>query len=164
VTYSDIQGGRPGEGNIDADPLFVDPDGPDDIFGTEDDDVRLLRCSPCIDAADNEAVPADEFDLDDDGNTSEPLPFDLDGNPRFVDDPYVTDTGNGTPPIVDMGAYEFQADCPGDLNGDRTVGHADLGILLAAWQDTAEGDLNCDGLTDHADLGILLANWGAVCP
>ncbi len=34
---------------------------------------------------------------------------DLDGNPRFVDDPATDDTGNGEPPIVDMGAYEFQA-------------------------------------------------------
>lgn len=30
----------------------------------------------------------------------------MDGNPRFIDNPFVTDTGNGTPPIVDMGAYE----------------------------------------------------------
>ena len=32
---------------------------------------------------------------------------DLDGNARFVDMPK-EDTGNGTPPIVDMGAYERQ--------------------------------------------------------
>jgi hypothetical protein len=31
---------------------------------------------------------------------------DLDGESRFVDDPTVVDTGNGTAPIVDMGAYE----------------------------------------------------------
>jgi hypothetical protein len=53
-------------------------------------------------------VPADEFDLDGDGDTDEPIPFDLDGNPRFVDDPDTDDTGHGTPPIVDMGAYEYQ--------------------------------------------------------
>jgi len=58
---------------------------------------------------------------------------DLDGNARFVDDPYTPDTGSGTPPIVDMGAYEFQADCPGDLDGDRIVGHSDLGILPTNW-------------------------------
>ena len=35
---------------------------------------------------------------------------DLDGQPRFVDDPNAKpDTGNGTPPVVDMGAYESQA-------------------------------------------------------
>ena len=26
--------------------------------------------------------------------------------PRFADDPLVSDTGAGTPPICDMGAYE----------------------------------------------------------
>ena len=84
VTYSDIQGGWSGIGNIDADPLFVQP-------GSHN--LRLTFGSPCIDAGDNEAVP--------DGITT-----DLDGLPRFVDDPDVNDTGNGTPPIVDMGAYE----------------------------------------------------------
>jgi hypothetical protein len=34
---------------------------------------------------------------------------DLDGNLRFVDIPTVSDTGNGTPPIVDMGAYEAKS-------------------------------------------------------
>ncbi len=111
VDYSCVQGltgNLGGIGNIGDDPLFVDIDGPDDIPGNEDDDLRLSPGSPCIDAADNTAVPPDEFDLDDDGDTKEPIPFDLDGNPRFVDDPDTKDTGNGDPPIVDMGAYEFQ--------------------------------------------------------
>ncbi|MFQ5463682.1 MAG: IPTL-CTERM sorting domain-containing protein [Phycisphaerae bacterium] len=84
---------------------------PDGIPGTADDDLRLLSGSPCIDAANNAAVPPDVPDLDGDGGTFEPLPFDLDGNPRFVDDPETVDTGIGTPPIVDMGAYEFQEGC-----------------------------------------------------
>ncbi|MHC4733113.1 MAG: right-handed parallel beta-helix repeat-containing protein, partial [Planctomycetota bacterium] len=57
VTYSDVQSGWPGEGNIDADPLFRDPDGIDDIPGTEDDNLRLLPDSPCIDAGDPNYVP-----------------------------------------------------------------------------------------------------------
>ncbi|MFC1845095.1 hypothetical protein ACFLZ5_09950 [Thermodesulfobacteriota bacterium] len=32
---------------------------------------------------------------------------DIDGDDRKIDDPAVSDTGNGTPPIVDMGAYEL---------------------------------------------------------
>ena len=74
-------------------------------------DYRLSSGSPCIDAADNTAVPADELDLDEDGDTTEPTPFDLDGNPRFKDDPTTPDTGVGTPPIVDMGAHEYQRGC-----------------------------------------------------
>ena len=100
------------EGCIDADPLFVQPPdpGPDEEWGTEDDnhgDLRLQAGSPCIDAADCTEVPADVFDLDGDGDTMEPIPFDLDGQPRCVDDPATDDTGVGFP-CVDMGAHEFQ--------------------------------------------------------
>ncbi len=159
ITYSDVQGGWPGWGNIDADPLFVDPD---------NDDFHLAGGSPCIDAGCNMGVPADFADLDDDGDTDEITPLDLDGEGRFFDDPETGDTGCGCPPIVDMGAYEFGGagpqPCPGDLDCDRVVGHSDLGILLTAWHSSDEGDLNCDGLTNHADLGVLLGNWGNVCP
>ncbi len=58
VTYSDVQGGWTGTGNIDLDPLFSDADG------------RLLADSPCIDAGNDAAVPS--------GVTT-----DLDGNPRI---------------------------------------------------------------------------------
>jgi predicted outer membrane repeat protein len=92
ITYSDVQGGWPGQGNIDADPLFADPNNAD---------YHLLPDSPCIDAGDNNSVPADVADLDADGNTTEPIPFDLDGNPRMVDGNH---DGNS---VVDMGAYEF---------------------------------------------------------
>jgi len=82
ITYSDVRGGWSGQGNINTDPLFVDADGADNIFGTEDDDLRLSLGSPCIDAGDNSAVP-------------QSVVTDLGGNPRIV---------NG---IVDMGAYEW---------------------------------------------------------
>lgn len=114
VTYSCVQDDDPndasvypGTGNIDDDPLFVNADGPDDVAGTEDDNLRLSDSSPCIDAGDNTAVPRDVADLDNDGNTVEQIPYDLDGNPRFLDEPGISDTGNGRCPIVDMGAYEF---------------------------------------------------------
>ena len=108
VRRSDVEGGFVGAGNIDADPLFVDADGLDGIPGTDDDDLRLQPGSPCIDAANNTVVRSDTADLDGDGDTTERTPLDLDGNPRFADDPATADSGIGTPPIVDMGAYEFQ--------------------------------------------------------
>ncbi|MFO0837740.1 MAG: thrombospondin type 3 repeat-containing protein [Phycisphaerae bacterium] len=61
-------------------------------------------------------------------------------------------------------ACQGTTQCPGDLNGDRTVNEADLGILLSAWQSSAAGDLDGDGVTAESDLGILLANWLANCP
>ncbi|MHC4088247.1 MAG: lectin like domain-containing protein [Planctomycetota bacterium] len=106
VSYSDIQGGWPGEGNIDADPCLVEPGYWDVNNVWVDGDYHLLPASPCIDAGDNTAVPPDTSDLDGDGDTAEPTPFDLAGNPRFVDQPEVPDTGEGTAPIVDMGPFE----------------------------------------------------------
>ena len=121
VNYSCVQGwsgSLGGWGNIGDDPNFVDPNGPDGIVGTEDDNVRLSADSPCIDAGDNTAVPPDTADLDEDGNTSELTPLDLDGLDRFIDDPNTSDTGViifrpvYCPENVDMGAYEFGSITP----------------------------------------------------
>ncbi len=127
VTYSCVEGGCEGIGNIDADPLFVDSNGLDDIPGTEDDNLRLLPGSPCIDAGSNGTVPPDTLDLDNDGDTDEPIPFDLDGNPRIVDGDADGET------IVDMGAYEYLTDCntngipdPCDLDCGTNGGPCDI--------------------------------------
>lgn len=79
--------GQPGA----SDPLFVDPDGPDDVLGTADDDLRLRPGSPGIDAGDN-AVSITTLDAA--------------GRPRFADDPGAPNVGSGTGPLVDLGAYE----------------------------------------------------------
>jgi hypothetical protein len=79
ITYSDIQGGYAGTGNIATDPKFVD---------AAHGNLRLKTGSACIDQGTSSGVPvADE---------------DLDHNPRVVD-------GNGEGlPTIDMGAYEYQ--------------------------------------------------------
>ena len=99
--YSDIQGGLAGNGvyysnssltnlggNIDENPRFV---------AAGIGNLRLFDNSPCIDAGDNTAVPSG-------------ILVDLDGNPRFIDFPPPGGTGNGSSPIVDIGAYEEQLD------------------------------------------------------
>jgi hypothetical protein len=144
VAYSNVQGGWPGVGNIDADPLFADPD---------NGDLRFSRGSPCIDAGDNTAVP-DGIDTD------------LDGNPRFVDDPDTVDTGYGDPPIVDMGAYEYEGPpCPRDLSGNGNVDVVDLLMIIGSWGPCAgcPADFNDDGLVNVVDLLALIANFGP-CP
>jgi len=90
-------------------PLFVDANGADDIYGTIDDNLRLQDTSPAIDSGNNTVfwIPVDEADLDGDGNRTETIPIDFDGAPRYFDAP-PANTGTGTPPIVDMGAFENQ--------------------------------------------------------
>ncbi len=90
ITYSDIQGGFEGMGNIDADPLFVSIGHREDSgtpFDPSDDvwvgaDLHLRPGSPCVDAGDNAAVPREAV-------------ADLEGNRRIANR------------IVDMGAYEY---------------------------------------------------------
>ncbi|TVQ32535.1 MAG: hypothetical protein EA376_05390 [Phycisphaeraceae bacterium] len=58
--------------------------------------------------------------------------------------------------------------CPGDFNGDGSVGSSDLAALLSAWGPcppfgACPWDLNGDGVVGSADLGELLSWWGR-CP
>ena len=101
-------------GCIDVDPLMV---------GVQAEDYQLLPTSPCIDAGDNTAVPVGVI-------------TDLLGASRFVDDPGTPDTGVGTAPIVDMGAYEFGA---------------------AAWTDLGFGLAGTNGVPFLAGMGELVA-------
>jgi len=72
-------------------------------------DLNRLGGSPCVDAGNNQAVPAD-------------VETDVAGRPRFVDDPETADTGVPDPPdrpeVTDMGAFEYFADCNADGQPD----------------------------------------------
>jgi hypothetical protein len=106
VGRTDIRGGWPGTGNLNADPVFFLPAGLDGSAGTEDDYLRLGTGSPCIDKGDNALLPQDFADVDGDGNFKETLPFELGGRDRI----------NGT--AVDMGAYEaYATPLPGEPCG-----------------------------------------------
>ena len=142
VTYSDIEGGYTGDGNINEDPCFVDTDGPDNILGTEDDNLHLRAGSPCIDAGDNDSVPLDSLDLDGDYNELERIPVDFDWALRFLDEGSVPDTGNGTPPIIDMGIYEYGTGVCGDEQHPYP-----------------EGDVNRDCRVDFKDFAIVALHW-----
>jgi hypothetical protein len=83
---------------LDADPLFVDaadPAGPDGIFGTADDGLRLQAGSPAIGEGNADFLPMDIYDLDNNGITNQPIPLDRAGFLRVQ--------GDG----LDLGAYEF---------------------------------------------------------
>jgi hypothetical protein len=153
----DYDGTPAGTNNSGDDPQFIDADGPDDTYGTEDDDPRLTEKSPAIDAGDNAALPPDEFDLDEDGDTAEPIPFDLDSRDRVVNE------------VVDIGAYEFPqgALCKADISpdgGNGTVDVDDLLMVINNWNNTGPdtpGDVNGDQVVDVDDLLAVINDWGA---
>jgi len=187
VSYSCLQDENPDDasipyggsanGNIDDYPIFIrEPNDGGDGWGVggnndfgwgagDNDDFGNLRfqyISPCIDTADNASVPADSEDLDEDLNTAEPIPYDLDNHPRIVDgDCNSTD-------VVDMGTYEFSHVSLGDFAGGCDVDFADFAVLALAWL-TEEGqagyDSNCDiaipydKAIDEKDLQVFTENW-----
>jgi|GEM_PF-1703924 len=145
ISYSCVEASTPvsGDGNINADPEFVD-----ELGG----DLRLRRFSLAINAGSEAIRPADAEDVNGVDGTSELHPMDLDDLERF------------TGPEVDMGAYEG-APCLADLTGDGIVNGADLAIVLGNWGTCSgcEADLTGDGTVNGADLAIVLGNWGD-CP
>ena len=69
---------------------------------------------------------------------------DRDSAARFYNDPNTADTGEGTPPVVDMGAYEYHLTYP-------VCGDAEHPILAA--------DLNRDCIIDFKDLAYICESW-----
>jgi len=69
---------------------------------------------------------------------------------------------------VEAAADLFGPDCPGDLDGDRSIGLSDLALLLSNYGLSGgagyeDGDLNGDGNVDLSDLAALLALYGTTC-
>ena len=141
ISYSDVQGGWPGSGNISADPLFVDP-----AAG----DYHLLAGSPCIDTGDPAYVPL-------------PGEVDLDGQRRVWD-------GNGDGlSYVDMGVDEYGSFFYGDLNCDGSIDFGDINPYVLALTDPAaygatfpacdvlNADINGDGAVDFGDINPFVA-------
>jgi hypothetical protein len=169
VSYSIVQGGWSGDGsnNLDADPLFVDVDGADDVIGTDDDDVRLLAGSPAIDSGDTATTAA-----------LLPDATDLDGYARVADDPATADTGVAVFGVtIDRGPYEFGASalatgaccidgaCIEITEANCTaVGGAYFGDGSACGDvecpAACPADVNGDGAVDVLDLLDVLAAWG----
>ena len=147
ITYTDIQSDivqsgteTDADGNINTDPLFIQPAGPDGIPGNEDDNLGLAWNSPAIDQGDV-AGPIALF-----------LP-DPAGNPRLYDVMYVAPNA-ADPAPVDMGAYEAQYNTAPDLSGSASLDPVDLTTLAPENPGTLVDDLlHQPGLT-IADLDV----------
>lgn len=103
VTYSCIEGGHAGQGNISTDPCYVVDDANDNYH------LDSNAPSPCIDAGDPCFKDYNEIDID-----GEPYLFDGDGNE--ID-------------RIDMGADEYYWS-PADYNRDKIVKFLDYDVLV----------------------------------
>ncbi|MGA1823424.1 MAG: right-handed parallel beta-helix repeat-containing protein [bacterium] len=139
VSYSDIQGGYPGEMNINADPLFENADARD---------YHLQPESPCVDTGLYFDPPHVVLTEDKDGEVRP-----QDGNNDGVKN-------------WDMGAYEFLS-CEGGFDGDGDVDGSDLAIFAGEFgrmncesEPVCKGDLDNDGNVDDDDLAIFVPDFG----
>jgi hypothetical protein len=233
VTYSDVENGWPGEGNLDTDPLFVDgPTGTWTSNGVYDDASKVITLtdtaadwssnqwlgklinpdtsqplqlyilgntpttitiladratieaaaswvssgatyeirdyhltstfpipgtvSPCVNAGRTSELPPDMTDLDNDSNTDELMPVELDGSARV------------SACVVDMGPFELvyalPVTIPGDFDRDCDVDANDTAAFeaCASGPEIAQSDPDCGGAkldadadVDHLDFSLL---------
>ena len=148
IAHSNIQGGELnidldddatvnwGEGNIDVEPQFVDP---------EVNDYSLLPTSPCIDSGIQDTI----------------LVYN-DGQDTLVVPPMEF---YGSAPDMGAFEYNPNELLPGDLNGDLFVDILDIVQLIdiilgfsepSEYQETA-GDVTADGIIDILDVILLVA-------
>jgi hypothetical protein len=192
VSYCDIEGGSDqvgrdpqatltwSNGNISADPVFVDPGGSGDApAGFSDNGFHISARSPCRGTGDPQYAAAFlESDMDgepriqsglvDIGADETPRIADLDGDgdvdpdDRIILDLCFTGPGILYDPSSPPQGCELVADShgylPADFNGDQDIDHADFAIMQAALTNsTVRADLDRDLDVDQADVDVLLA-------
>lgn len=139
ATYSCIQNGDIGTGNLNLNPNFVYAD---------HNNFHILSISPCINAGDPNDPNSSTSQVDID-NEVRVLQGRVDIGADELD--YVCDT------------------CSGDLNGDGYVTNSDLALMLHSLANTDENwypagsgqgchDLNSDGYITSSDYAILTTN------
>ena len=144
MTYTCVQGGFPGIGNIDDDPLLTDP---------ESGDFTLQPDSPCIDAGSPDASFNDGCLPPGLGTVRNDMgAYGGPGNCGWESfNPPPTPTPTRTPFV------------PADIDNDLTVDAEDLLRFLMAWRGNLQGpspeDVYPDGNIDSLDLAAMQAYW-----
>jgi hypothetical protein len=147
VTYSDVQGGFPGQGNIEADPCFADPNNGDYHLKSQagrwdpndrnwvQDDVT----SPCIDA----------------GNPNSDWTMEWWPHGKRINMGAYGGTHQASMSLSDAGNIA-------DLNTDGCVGYTDMMLLMYKWLYEAvllAEDLDRNGFVNFTDFAIFTENW-----
>jgi predicted outer membrane repeat protein len=122
--------------NHGLDPQFVDADGPDDVAGTADDNLRLTATSSCYNAGLSEML-------------SDPFLTDCDGYPRIM--------GR----LMDMGAYEYVV--PPDIVAIETPTYPrldeDVVVINEARTWSPEGAYDWVELHNVTDRQVHVGGW-----
>jgi hypothetical protein len=150
ITYSNVQGGWPGEGNIDADPCFVDPQNGDyhlkSQAGRWDPNsetwVTDTEMSRCVDAGDPDSYWAGE----------------LWPHGKRVNMGAYGGSPQASLSLSDVGNIA-------DLNSDDCVDYNDMILLANKWLYDAfllPEDLGRDGEVGFKDFAIFANNWQAI--
>jgi parallel beta-helix repeat protein len=157
ITYSDIQGGYPGLGNIDTDPCFVDADANDYHLKSEGWSWDTKRSCWTYDDVTSRCIDA--------GNPGSPLDDELLAVPRDPENIW------GQNLRIDMGAFggTVEASIPpydwallSDVTNDGISDLSDLYILSSLWLNTGEqlyADSNRDGIINLFDFALLAQDW-----
>jgi hypothetical protein len=147
VSYSDVEGGFTGEGNIDAAPLFSDTENGDYHLKSEagrwdpnsQSWIEDAVTSPCIDAGDPNS-----------GWAAELWP-----HGKRINMGAYGDTAQASASLSSIGNIA-------DLNNDGSVDPRDMTILTNEWprqDDLLRGDLDRNGWVGFIDFCILADNW-----
>jgi hypothetical protein len=167
VTYSNIQGGCPGLGNLDADPYFAVPGYWDDNGTPTDanDDFWLQGDYHLQSAAGRWDPNLNTWVID--ANTSPCIDA---GNPGT---PLSNEPNDANNIRINMGAYGRTAQASktpaywsllADLTNDGSVDFIDLAYWTDNWllsDDQLPSDLDRDGITDMLDFALLAQDWFA---
>ena len=139
ISFNCIQGWTGvwgGEGNIDADPLFLDADGLDNIPGTPDDDLHIGPSSPCVGTGDDGAQALPAFDFEGDPRVQQcRVDMGADETPFFNDD-------CNTNGVAD--ACDLETGASPDCNGNLIPDECDVASGASA-------DCNVNGVPDECD-------------
>ncbi len=171
ITYSDVQGGWPGTGNINLDPLF-----------STAGDYSLQDASPCIDSGTDIAVNLPVDDLwgsirPQDGDYSGTAEYDMgayeradtdsDGIADIADNciekangPLISDAGGNIQLDVDGDGYGNV--CDGDLDQSGLINIFDWSLYRAVEGQSGvfAEDFNGDGVVDTGDRSLFITMYG----
>ena len=124
VTYSCIEGGNDGEGNIAADPLFVN---------ASNGNLRLRATSPCVDTANSTDAPAEDI-----LGYSRPWGNGVDMGAYE----YHLEATDSTPPVITLlGAASISVECgiswtpPGFIAQDNVDGDLTDQVVVTGWEE-----------------------------